>query len=120
MRENILEALPDERIRVYVVWTPVLREDGRAQVPAATDLIQQDRVQHFWDEDKSLGNSFGSIVALPRQRTLAWDVYLLFDGEATWTDQPPVPTDWMHQLAEDGRTLDGAQLRMSVLDLLGP
>ena len=118
MQESILETVTTERVKVYVVWTPVLREDDRGKVSAATELIQHDRVQHFWDEDKSLGNSFGGVVTLPRERTLAWDVYLIFDGEATWSDQLPTPTDWMHQLAQDDRTLDGERLRTSIQRLL--
>ena len=71
VQENILETLTTERIKVYVVWTPVLREDERGKVADATELSQHDGVQHFWDEDKSLGDSFGSVVTLPRERTQA-------------------------------------------------
>ncbi len=118
VRKNILETLKSDKIRVYVVWTPVLREDERAKVSDVTELIEGDRVQHFWDEDKSLGLSFGKIVTLPRERTLAWDVYFLFGGQATWSDQLPQPADWMHQLAVDDRKLDGEKLQASVEKLL--
>ena len=118
VRERVLETLKTEKIKVYVVWTSVLREDERAKVADVTGLIEDDRVQHFWDEDKSLGLSFGRIVTLPRERTLAWDVYFLFGGQATWSDQLPLPADWMHQLAVDDRKLDGEKLQVSVEKLL--
>jgi len=117
-REQILETLNSDNVKVFVVWTPVLREDDRKTANEATQLIGNNRVQQFWDDDKSLGLSFGKIVTLPRERTLAWDVYLLFDPGAEWRDEPPVPADWMHQLGIDERTLDGDQLRTSVEELL--
>ncbi len=118
VRESILETLKTEKIKVYVVWTPVLREDERAKVADVTELIQNDRVQHFWDEDKSLGLSFGKVVTLPRERTLARDVYYVYDEKAEWNDQPPAPAGWMHQLGIDEKTLDGDKLRTSVEEFL--
>ena len=114
VREQILESLKTDNVKVYVVWTPVLREDDRMNADNATQLIQHDRAQHFWDDDKSLGLSFGKIVTLPRERTLAWDVYFLFDQEAEWKNQPPAPIEWMHQLGIDEKTLDGDKLRTTV------
>ena len=118
VRENILEALKTDKVKVYVVWTPVLREDDRARASKATQVIQDARTQHFWDDDKSLGLSFGEIVTLPRKRTLAWDTYFVFDQKAEWNVQPPVPANWMHQLGIDEKTLDGEKLRTSVEELL--
>ena len=31
-------------------------------------------------------------------REIAWDIYLLYGADAQWTDQPPPPDYWMHQL----------------------
>ena len=118
VRESILATLKTEKIKVYVVWTPVLREDERARVSEATQVIQDERSQHFWDEDKSLGLSFGKIVTLPRKRTLAWDVYFVFDEKAVWNDQPPAPANWMHQLSIDEKSLDGGKLLSSIKELL--
>lgn len=118
VREKILQTLKSDKIKVYVVWTPVLREDERARVADATAFIEDDRVSHFWDGDKSLGLSFGEIVTLPRGRKLAWDVYFAFDTEAEWKEDLPTPQDWMHQLGTDERLLDGDKLHGSVKALL--
>jgi len=96
----------------------VLREDERAKVADATKLIENDRVQHFWDGDKSLGLSFGKVLTLPRGRKLAWDVYFAFGTKAEWKEAPPRPQAWMHQLGTDERLLDGKKLRASVRKLL--
>lgn len=76
------------------------------------------RAVHFWDADKSLGNALGKVVTLPRGRTLAWDVYFVFDANAQWRSVPPQPADWMHQLGVDERTLDGGRVKQSVTKLL--
>ena len=118
VQEAILDGLQDEKIKVYVVWTPVLREDDRTAAVQAIGQVSDRRVVHFWDADKSLGNSLGKIVTLPRERKLAWDVYFAFDPQATWGDAPPKPATWMHQLGTDDRKLDGDRLRVAVEELL--
>jgi hypothetical protein len=118
-QEKILDMLPSDELRLYVVWTPVLREDNRAAAVEAMTLITGERVTHFWDADKSLGLAFGTVVDLPRDRTLGWDVYFVFDRDLEWGDgQPPIPTEWMHQLGTDERLLDGLKLHESVKTLL--
>ena len=109
-----------EKIQVYVVWTPVLQEDGRQAAIDAMRHVSDERAMHLWDADKSLGFSLGKIVTLPRERKLAWDVYFAFDATAKWDDVPPKPADWMHQLGTDERTLDGEKLRDLVEKLLNP
>ena len=46
------------------------------------------------------------------------DVYFAFDAAAEWTGVPPSPADWMHQLGNDERTLDGDKMRIAVEKLL--
>ena len=118
VQTTILDRFKDEKIKVYVVWTPVLREDDRRAAVAAIGHVSGGRAEHFWDADKSLAFSLGKIVTLPRERKLAWDVYFVFDPKATWGNGPPKPSTWMHQLGTDKRTLDGDKLRASVEDLL--
>ena len=118
VQKAILDELKDERIKVYVVWTPVLLEDNRQAAVQAIGHVFDQRAVHFWDADKSLGDALGKIVTLPRERKLAWDVYFAFDPQATWGDAPPRPAIWMHQLGTDERKLDGDRLRVAVEELL--
>ena len=118
VQKTILDEITDEKIKLYVVWTPVLQEDDRQAAVKAIGHVSDKRAVHFWDADKSLGHSLGKVVTLPRERTLAWDVYFAFDPKAKWGDDPPTPATWMHQLGTDKRTLDGDKLRASVEDLL--
>ncbi len=118
VQDNVLAKLDNDNLRVYVVWTPVLREDNRTAAGQSVAYITDTRAVHFWDEDKSLGLSFGKLVTLPRQRELAWDVYFVFGKDAEWTESPPTPADWMHQLGVDERLFDGDKLRATVEKLL--
>ena len=119
VQKKILEAVNHERLRVYVVWTPVLQEDNRRAAVKAIGHVSDERAVHFWDADKSLGFSLGKVVTLPRERRLAWDVYFAFDAKTKWGDMPPEPADWMHQLGNDKQKLDGDKLRLTVEKLLG-
>ncbi len=119
MVQKILKAVKSRKLKVYVIWTPVLREDDGPAADKAVEVVRDERAVHFWDDDKSLGFSLGKTVTLPRGRKLAWDVYFVFDTKAKWGDAPPTPTFWMHQLANDERKLNGDALRMAVNTLLG-
>ncbi len=76
----MLTATTDERLSVYVVWTPVLKEDNREAAAKAKENLADERAMHFWDADKSVGNMLGRVVTLPRGRKMAWDVYFVFAG----------------------------------------
>ena len=118
VQKAILDELKDEKIKAYVVWTPVLLEDDRQAAVKAIGHVSDERAVHFWDADKSLAFSLKKIVTLPRERPLAWDVYFVFGAKATWGDDTPQPATWMHQLGSDKRKLDGARLRVAVRELL--
>lgn len=62
------------------------------------------RARHYWDGDRVVGRAFptldlGEHNLKPAGGEAWWDVYLLFDGKARWTDSgPPEPAWWEHQL----------------------
>ena len=71
-----------------------------------------------WDDHQSLGKLYGKTLSLPRDNDLAWDVYFVYAPGVEWTDQLPMPTEWMHQLDRDARQFSGKKLRASIVDLL--
>lgn len=119
VQNKVLDVVKSDKVKVYVVWTPVLREDDGPAADKAVEAVPDDRAVHFWDGDKSLGFLLGKIVTLPRGRKLAWDAYFAFDTTAKWGDAPPTPVFWMHQLADDERKLDGERFKDQVLKALG-
>ena len=90
--------------------------DFERSVPKATKLLPDERVIHYWDSDKKLGAAFTPVLGLDET---AWDVYLLYPPDAEWTEQPPKPIYWMHQLGvETAPTLNGETLAEEIKKLL--
>lgn len=80
---------------MYVVWSSQLGAD-EADVPEATTLLPDPRARHFWDPGRSAGELFQGVVGTPGA---AWDVWLLFDRDATWPEgRAPELASWAHQL----------------------
>ncbi len=126
MQDKILSVVKNEKVKVYVVWTPVLSEDTGQAAAKAVEIVSDERASHFWDGDKSLGFLLGKTVTLPRERKLAWDVYFVFDVKTKWGegegegegDAAPPPAYWMHQLADDDRRLDAGKLKDRIQESL--
>jgi hypothetical protein len=94
---KVLEQIKDPNIRVYAVYLPMLRGDAADTVPAAMDELPDERVSFFWDANGKQAQTYAPVLQLPKGQ-VAWDVYLLFNKDAEWKDQPPGPDYWMHQL----------------------
>ncbi|HXV63133.1 MAG TPA: hypothetical protein VEK15_20710 [Vicinamibacteria bacterium] len=69
--------------------------DSYEEALKSRSLIPDIRARHFWDESRALGNALAPI--LETQMSMAWDVYLAYDGEARWDGTPPSPSNWLHQ-----------------------
>jgi hypothetical protein len=94
-----------EEIHLFVAWVKVLAEDGLQAAEAAAAGNDHPGVSHYWDPE-GIGQVYREVVGLP-EGTPAWDLYMAFDREAAWGDEPPAPHFWMHQLdIDDGRRLD--------------
>ncbi|HEY9787245.1 MAG TPA: hypothetical protein V6D17_17780 [Candidatus Obscuribacterales bacterium] len=82
-----------------IVFVPMIDGDTHESADRqATELIDR-RVKHRWDGEKSISEAFAPVLGLTKP---AWDVYLVYDSQAEWTDKtPPKPSFWMHQLSSD-------------------
>jgi hypothetical protein len=67
-------------------------------VPNATKEVWDARAHHYWDDAGWTMSAFKDVLrGFPLEP--AWDTYVLYGPDATWTgDKPPVPPYWMHQL----------------------
>ena len=94
-----------------MLWT-----DGKAVVPQATKRFADPRVRHYWDGERKLVAEYARVLEIDES---PWDVYLLFDRNAEWKDQPPKPIYWMDRLGmEKGTPFDGVKLGQRVRELL--
>lgn len=100
MQQNILEKHPAADLRVYAVWLPMLATDARSEWDPS--LLDDPRVQHFWDERRVAGEWLADPdhIDLDYPGPIVWDAYLLFRPGARWQDSPT-------ELASAGWTLIG-------------
>jgi hypothetical protein len=123
VQQKVLAQVPDEKLRVYVVWLPMWPQSriglGQRAAHKETGRLSDSRVSHFWDGGRELGKAIAPNLKLAQGRT-AWDVYLLFGPEARWDSTPPVQDFWMHQLSDcpEELELDGKRLADETRKLL--
>jgi hypothetical protein len=116
VQESVLDRVKDQDLRVYAVWVPVLWIDSKASVPQATKRFEDARVSQYWDSKADMTRAYAKNLKIDGP---AWDVYLLFDRDAEWRDQPPLPIFWMDQLGlENGKPFDGDELADEIRTLL--
>ena len=81
-----------------IVWVEMLPEDGEADVEALAWQMADARISWYHDPKQRAGKAVAASLGAPGN--IAWDVYLFFDTREEWEGQPPVPTDWVHQLSD--------------------
>jgi hypothetical protein len=107
VREAVLEAFPDAGVAVLVVWIDMLGSDDLDAARRAARIFDDARVAQFHDPDRHAGSAAARWVT--RDGSPAWDVYLFYGPDAVWSDGPPEPRRFAHQL---GRPVaDPARLR---------
>lgn len=120
----MLEAYPEADLRLFVVWTDVLAEDGAAGARRSSAIFAGDpRAVQFHDPERVVGRTLAPLVRMPSMAEAAralgvpltdfersmspayvhgppcvFDTLFFFDGEAVWGDAPPAPLDWVTQL----------------------
>ncbi len=100
---KILDEVQDERLRMYVVWEPMLSADTKKLAAKMSRRAKDPRmVYQAWDEGRITGQKWTSIMHESDARWQAsgpaWDVYFLYDAGAVWSpDAPTPPPYWQHQ-----------------------
>jgi hypothetical protein len=90
-------------LRCYYVWLPVLRADVHEAAAKNAGKMENPRASHYWDEGLRLAHHMASALGVAeanapdgtQTRRIAWDVYLLYQRDATTIERPAF---WMHQL----------------------
>ena len=91
----MFERIPDERMRAYLIWQPILNSDNRISAERRANEFPHEKFTHYWDSNSATGNLWKDVLHL---RETAWDVYILYGGNAEWTTDPPDPDLWFPQL----------------------
>jgi hypothetical protein len=91
-----LKSVTDDRVRAYIVWLPIFGGDFKGEARKLSNSFRDKRVSYFLDPESSTGKQWERV--LKTNRSVAWDVYLLYGAGADWEVDPPQPNFWMHQL----------------------
>jgi len=82
-----------------MVWIPILENDTiEAAIPSVRN-INDHRIKHYYDRHKIAGRSIADSVGW--NGYVAWDIYLFYAPAVRWSETPPEPVYWMHQLSAD-------------------
>ncbi len=108
--------MPDAKIKVMVLWTPLLPDDNQAAAKRATAHLSDSRVRHFWDLWAFANKHYAKEFNLPVQE--AWDLVAVYKRYLSWGGDLPEPTFWMQRRGlKTGTPFDKAQLEERLREL---
>ena len=116
--QKVLTSVPDDRLRAYIIWLPMLPGDSRSWAKSRSDEFSDTRLSYYWDGNRLTGQQWQKVLGTNRT---AWDVYLLYGAASQWDEEPATPNFWMHQLGgvSTASRLDEATFEARVKELLG-
>ena len=104
VHENVFIKFPQKDISGSIVWIPILDDDTFDAAMPSVKFLNDSRIQHFYDNNKDVGKSIANSVGWAGN--VAWDIYLFYMPFVEWTETPPKPVYWMHQLTDGWATKD--------------
>ena len=81
----MLQEFSGKRIKVLVVWEPVLPTDWTAPSTSALKRIADTRATQFWDKTRLVSQAMGE----RDEDTVVWDHVAVYPPGATWNQAPP-------------------------------
>jgi hypothetical protein len=85
--EKVLDSQPSPKIRVFVVWEPVLPTDLSAPSTATLKRLRDHRVSQYWDKGRVVSRLLGE----RDHRSIVWDYVAVYPPGALWKEAPPEP-----------------------------
>lgn len=96
--QGLLEELPDRRLRVFVVWEPVLPTDKGPPKASVVSRMKDARIEQYWDPGRLLSGRIlaashtDSVFAIfSGQLQAAWDLAAVYPPGAMWKGGVPTP-----------------------------
>lgn len=133
MLKSVIKAYPQDDIRVFVVWLPMLPNDDKDAARETSAMFPDDRrVHQFWDPDRRSGVGYSrdtfptsrkdmasavppgdplyeplkARAEVPPEDAPHWDVVFLYRPGIRWTDKLPKPSAFTKQIAFFGKQND--------------
>ena len=116
-----MDARPDLRVRVFVVWEPVIATDLAPPTTGTLARVHDVRAAQYWDHDRALSTEIvRSVLAAPDRyglddkieaSSIVWDTVAVFPPELLWERELPVPTYYGFPVVNSVRGLGDALAR---------
>lgn len=115
----LMEQVADPRLRLYVVWGPMQKDETEEAAREAALHLEDSRVIHYWTPSDRLIQSFSQPMNL---KSPAYYIFFFFPKNATWTGELPPIGEYMHRFWY-GRLpaeleLDGRKMEQKVREML--
>ena len=82
------------KIKVLILWAPILSRDSKLAAERATAYLQDSRSEHFWDLWNFGRQHYTRQLDYPEDET-AWDIFVLYKPHLSWKQNSPEPTVWL-------------------------
>jgi hypothetical protein len=82
-----LEEQRDARLRVFVIWEPVLPTDFGAPSTATLKRASDPRVSQYWDKEHIVSRLLGE----KDRSSVVWDYLAVYKAGTLWNNAPPEP-----------------------------
>ena len=115
---KILDEVQDERLKMYVVWEPMLSGDSQKLAERMSRKAEDPRlVFQAWDQERVTGKIWQDAMHLGG---IAWDVYFLYGAGVEWGDNGPSQPDYWQQQGLGGQEnwLNYDKLKAKVEEML--
>ena len=77
----------------------MLPEDSFEAALPSIKYLNDNRIRHFYDPNQRSGKEVAMSVGWDGK--IAWDIYLFYPPKVKWTNIPPTPVSWTHQVSDD-------------------
>jgi len=99
VHENVFKKYPQADVSGSIVWIPILAKDTFDAAIPSVKALSDERIKHYYDRNQVTGKTIAAGVGWYGK--IAWDIYLFYRPTVKWTEAPPSPQYWMHQLSDD-------------------
>ena len=85
--EQLLKEQSDSKIRVFVVWEPVLPTDFGAPSTSTLKRVSDLRASQYWDKEHLVSRLLGE----RDPSSVVWDYVAVYQPGKSWDSAPPDP-----------------------------
>ena len=85
--QKLLDEQRDQRIRVFVIWEPVLPTDLASPSTRTLARISDARANQYWDKERLISRALGETDA----NSIVWDYVAVYQPGKLWDQAPPEP-----------------------------